>query len=73
MNQREQFAAALCSRWFLAHGLFYPEDGGDIFLKNVGAPKIYAAPHPRRRAFFILTAVKTLRWRTSFPRDAQTA
>jgi hypothetical protein len=24
--------AATCSRWFLAHGFFYPEDGGDTFL-----------------------------------------
>jgi hypothetical protein len=24
------------SRWFLALGLFYPEDGGDTFLRNVG-------------------------------------
>jgi hypothetical protein len=26
-----------------------PEDGGDIFLRNVGLHKIYTAPHPRRR------------------------
>jgi hypothetical protein len=28
---------------------FYPEDGGDIFLRNVGSHKIYTAPHPRKR------------------------
>jgi hypothetical protein len=29
---------------------FYPEDGGDTFLRNVGSiHKIYTAPHPRRR------------------------
>jgi hypothetical protein len=39
----------ICSRWFLARGFFYPEDGGDIFLRNVGSHKIYTAPHPRRR------------------------
>jgi hypothetical protein len=38
-----------CSRWFLAHGFYYPEDGGDMFLRNVGSYKIYMAPHPRRR------------------------
>jgi hypothetical protein len=31
---------AACSRWFLAHGFssffFYPEDGGDTFLRTVG-------------------------------------
>jgi hypothetical protein len=28
---------------------FYPEDGGDTFLRNVGSNKIYMVPHPRRR------------------------
>jgi hypothetical protein len=42
-------SAATCSRWFLARGFFYPEDGGDTFLRNVGSHKIYTAPHPRRR------------------------
>jgi hypothetical protein len=41
--------AATCSRCFLAHGFFYPEDGGDMFLRNVGSHKIYTAPHLRRR------------------------
>jgi hypothetical protein len=27
----------------------YPEDGGDMFLRNVGFYKINAAPHFRRR------------------------
>jgi hypothetical protein len=38
-----------CSRWFLARGFFYNEDGGDTFLRNFGSHKIYTAPHPRRR------------------------
>jgi hypothetical protein len=42
-------AAATCSRWFLARGFFYPEDGGDTFLRNVGSHKICTAPHPRKR------------------------
>jgi predicted RNA binding protein YcfA (HicA-like mRNA interferase family) len=29
--------------------IFYPEDGGDTFLRNVGSHKNYPAPHPRRR------------------------
>jgi hypothetical protein len=29
-------SAATCSRWFPARGFFYPEDGGDMFLRNVG-------------------------------------
>jgi hypothetical protein len=42
-------SAATCSRWFLARGFFYPEDGGDTFLRDVGSHKIYMAPLPRRR------------------------
>jgi hypothetical protein len=41
-------SAATCSRWFLARVFFYPEDGGDTFLQNVGSYKIYTAPLPRR-------------------------
>jgi hypothetical protein len=43
--------AATCSRWFLARGFSYLEDGGDTFLRNVGSHKIYTAPHPRRRHY----------------------
>jgi hypothetical protein len=39
--------AASCSRWFFARGFFYPEDGGDTILRNVGSiDYIYTAPHP---------------------------
>jgi hypothetical protein len=41
-------AAATCSLWFLARGFFYPEDGGDTFLRNVGSHKKYTAPHSRK-------------------------
>jgi hypothetical protein len=33
-------------RWLLASGFFYPEDGGDTFLRNVDSHKIYTAPLP---------------------------
>jgi hypothetical protein len=33
-----------CSLWFIASGFFYPEDGGDTFLQNIGSHKIYTAP-----------------------------
>jgi hypothetical protein len=29
--------------------LFYPQDGGDKFLRNVGLHNVYTASHPRRR------------------------
>jgi hypothetical protein len=29
-----------------------PEDGGGMFLRNVGSHKIYVAPHPRRQHSF---------------------
>jgi hypothetical protein len=32
----EPASAAPSSRWFTALGFFYPEDGGDTFLRNVG-------------------------------------
>jgi hypothetical protein len=51
---RSCVAAATCSRWFLARGFFYPEDGGDTFLRNVSSHKIYTAPHLRRRHFSFL-------------------
>jgi hypothetical protein len=41
--------AATCSRWFLARGFFYIEDGSDTFLRKVGSHKIYTAPHLIRR------------------------
>jgi hypothetical protein len=31
------------------HIAFYPENGGDMFLRIVGYYKIHKAPHPRRR------------------------
>jgi hypothetical protein len=30
-------------------GFFYPEDGGDMFLRNIGSYKIHTGPRPRRR------------------------
>jgi hypothetical protein len=44
-SSSEKPVAATCSRWFLPHGLFYP----DTFLRNVGSHKIYTALHPRRQ------------------------
>jgi hypothetical protein len=41
-------SAATCWRWFPGGGFFYPENGGDIFFRNVGLSKIYTAPYPRR-------------------------
>jgi hypothetical protein len=43
------WSAATCSRWFLARGFFYLEDGDVTFLRNVGSYNIYTAPHPRRQ------------------------
>jgi hypothetical protein len=45
----ESQSAASCSHLLTARGLFHPEDGGDTFLRNVGLPKFYTAPHPRRQ------------------------
>jgi hypothetical protein len=40
VNQRLQPPA---QRWLLTHRFFYPEDGGDIFLRNVASHKNYGA------------------------------
>jgi hypothetical protein len=44
-------AAATCSRWLFARGFFYPEDGGDTFLRNVGSHKNYKAHTSQKTAF----------------------
>jgi hypothetical protein len=48
-GSRRTQSAGICPIWFLAHGFFFPEDGGGTFLQNVGSHKIYKALHPRRR------------------------
>jgi hypothetical protein len=35
------------SQGFVARGFFFPEDGDDKFLRNVGSHKIYTVPYPR--------------------------
>jgi hypothetical protein len=50
-NQQEQGTSvpkAPAARWFLAKLFFYHEDGGDIFLRNVGSHTDYTALYPRR-------------------------
>jgi hypothetical protein len=37
----------LATRWFLARLIFYPEDGGNTFLRNVGSHTDYMALYPR--------------------------
>jgi hypothetical protein len=44
--------AVTFSGWFLARGFFYPEDGGDIFLQNVGSHKIYSHHIPEDGILF---------------------
>jgi hypothetical protein len=39
-------SAATCLRLFLAGGFFYPEDGGDTFLRNIGSHKIHTRHIP---------------------------
>jgi hypothetical protein len=42
-------SAATCSRWVIAGGFFYRDDGGDTFFRNVGSQKNYTTPRPRKR------------------------
>jgi hypothetical protein len=51
---------AACSAGFLLDLLFYPEDGGDMFLRSHGLSQNYSASQPRRPySLFIFTALKT--------------
>jgi hypothetical protein len=45
---RFEVFSATCSRWFPARRFFYPEDGGDTTLRNIGSHKNYMAPHRRK-------------------------
>jgi hypothetical protein len=43
------FCLAICSHWFLIRLIFDHEDGGDMFLRNVGSYTDYRTLFPRRR------------------------
>jgi hypothetical protein len=48
-GRRSKYACHLLICWFLLNYFFYPEDGGDIFLRNVGCNSTdYTALYPRR-------------------------
>jgi hypothetical protein len=57
LNLGREQTAATCSHWFLAPGFFYPEDGGNMFLRNVCSHKIYTAPHARKRHSLLVCSV----------------
>jgi hypothetical protein len=48
-------SAATWSPWFLARGLFYPEHGGNMFLRNVSSRKIYVNTSQRCCCFLYYT------------------
>jgi hypothetical protein len=52
-------AAATCSHWFLARGFFYPEDGGDTFLRN-GFTQDLRCVTSQNTAFFIICTIQKL-------------
>jgi hypothetical protein len=43
---------ATCLQWFLARRFFYPEDGGDMFLRNVSSQDLHGATS-QKTAFLI--------------------
>jgi hypothetical protein len=46
-----------CSCWFLARLIFNPEDGGDMFLRNISSYMDYMALYPRIWKMFIITSL----------------
>jgi hypothetical protein len=51
-------SADTCSRWFLARGFFYPEDGGDTFLRKRRFTQDLHGATSQKTAFFVINAVK---------------
>jgi hypothetical protein len=54
----DPYNIAASSRWFLARGLFYPEDGDDVTSKRQFTQDLHGDTS-QKTAFFIVTAVKT--------------
>jgi hypothetical protein len=50
--------ATYCKHFPYFSDSFYPDVGGDVFLRNVGSGKSHMASHSRR-LFFMVTALKT--------------
>jgi hypothetical protein len=57
--KRNSFTSATCSRWFLARGFFYHEDGGNKFLRNIVSHKNYTAPHPPKKCILLSGLTET--------------
>jgi hypothetical protein len=47
------------AHWGLARLDFYPEDGGDIFLRNIGSHTEYTTLYPRRWQHSLLPLLRT--------------
>jgi hypothetical protein len=54
-------SAATYSRWFLARGFFYPENGSDMFLRNVGFTQDLHGAASQKTAFFKLFEIRLRR------------
>jgi hypothetical protein len=50
------------ARWPFARLIFDPEDGGDMFFRNIGSHKLLGATY-QKMATFITTAVNPTIWR----------
>jgi hypothetical protein len=47
-GSEERVASIFLTRVYI----FYPEDGGDTFLRNVGFTRPHTVPQPQKAAFF---------------------
>jgi hypothetical protein len=61
LYQHEPASTQMASKMFLLKFFFDPEDGGDVFLRNVGCISTdYTASHPRRLYSFFYVNVGCL-------------
>jgi hypothetical protein len=57
--------AATCSHWFLVRRFFYPEDGGDMFLRNDGSYNLHGATS-QKTVFLIISFLILILYPSTF-------
>jgi hypothetical protein len=76
VNRLVTQSADTCSRWFLACGFFYPEDGGDTFHRNVGSRRhipedgiLHSHRRENLKSYIVSQFIIKIEYRISLLRD----